>query len=64
MKRILASALILSSFSLIILVGCDQKTEEKVEVKEKTPIGSSTTTQTTEVKKTGDEKAPEPAKAP
>jgi hypothetical protein len=53
MKRFLASALVLGSFSLFTLTGCDDTS--KVEQKEtvKTPEGSTTTTKTEKVESSG-----------
>ena len=48
MRRYLASALVLSSFSMFALVGCEDKTE----VKSKDTVSSPTGTTTTEEKKT------------
>ncbi len=63
MKRILASALLvgISSFGL---VGCDQKSEEKVEKTVTTPGGTDKVTTTVEDKKTGDMKEPGAGTAP
>ena len=57
MKRFLASALVLSSFSLVAFSGCEEKSKETTEVKKTTPDGTKDVKQTTEVKATGDEKS-------
>ena len=53
MKRILASALILSLFSVGI-VGCGDTSSTKKETKVTTPGGTTTITTEKEVKKSGD----------
>jgi predicted small lipoprotein YifL len=55
MKRVLASVLALSVIS-IGLVGCGDKSKVEKKTTVSTPSGSQTTTQTTETKKTGDQK--------
>jgi hypothetical protein len=59
MKRILASALILSLFSMGI-VGCGEMSSTKKETKVTTPGGTTTVTTEKEVKTSGDN--PPPAK--
>ncbi len=61
MKRLLASALIIG-VSTFGLVGCEQKTEDKV-VKESTTPGGGKVKETTDVKteKSGDAKDPAPS---
>jgi hypothetical protein len=53
MKRILGSALVLSVLSLGF-VGCGDKAKTEKKTTTSTPGGSKTETQSTEVKKTGD----------
>jgi hypothetical protein len=53
MKRILASLLVLSLFSLGS-VGCSDMSSTKSETKPSTPAGTTTVTSEKEVKKTGD----------
>lgn len=57
MKRIIASALIVS-FMSIGLVGCDDKTSSKQETTIETPGGTTTITTEKEVKKSGDNPSP------
>lgn len=71
MKRFLASALILSSFSVFGLVGCEGDTTKSVEEKKVSgPGGTQEVKQTTEVKDTtgatpsGTNAPVEPAKTP
>jgi len=52
MKRFLASALILSSISGFGLVGCADKAKEETSTTVKTPSGTTTATDTHEVKTT------------
>ncbi len=68
MKRFLASAVVLSSFSLFAFVGCEDKAEVKKVETVTTPNGTATTTDTHKIESTGD-KAPanaagETAKSP
>ncbi len=53
MKRILASALILSAISGFGLVGCSDTAKEEVKVETKGPGGTTTESQTHEVSKSG-----------
>jgi len=69
MKRFLASALVLSSFSLFAFVGCEDKAEVKKTDTVSTPDGKTTTTDTHKIESTGGDKAPantagETAKSP
>ena len=62
MKRLLASALVLSTFSLVAFSGCEEKTKMEDKKTISGPSGSEEVKTTTEVKKTGDEKTGETAK--
>ncbi len=53
MRRFLASALILSSFSMFALVGCEDKAEVKSKETVSGPEGSTTTTKTDRVESSG-----------
>jgi len=53
MKRFLASALILSSFSMFALVGCEDKAENKVKETTTGPGGTTTTTVDKKVESSG-----------
>ena len=53
MKRFLTSALVLSSFSLFALVGCEDTSKTSVEVKTKGPEGTTVEKDTKEIKSTG-----------
>jgi len=64
MKRLLTSALVLSSFCLFSLVGCSDTSTSSVDTKVKTPDGTKEVKQTTEVKETGSNPPGEPAKTP
>jgi hypothetical protein len=57
MKRFLVSALIIG-VSTIGLVGCEQKSEDKVVKETKTPEGTVKETDSVKVEKTGGEKDP------
>ncbi len=54
MKRFLTSALVLGSFSVVTLVGCEDTSKTKETVS--TPEGSTTTTK--KIESTGGDKAP------
>jgi len=54
MKRMLASALILSAVTGFGLVGCGDESGVKTTEKVTTPTGTTTTTSETKVKSTGD----------
>jgi hypothetical protein len=63
MKRFLASALVLSSFSLFALVGCEDTSTSKTKVESSGPGGSTTVENKQTVKTTGDNPPPvEPIK--
>jgi len=64
MKRFLASALVLSSFSLFALVGCEDKSITSTDTKIKTPDGTKEVKDTKEIKETGSAPPTEPVKAP
>ncbi len=53
MRRYLASALILSSFSMFALVGCEDKAMDKTKETTTGPGGSTTTTNEKKVESTG-----------
>ncbi len=53
MRRYLASALILSSFSMFALVGCEDKAQDKTKETVSGPGGSTTTEVNKEVKSSG-----------
>ena len=63
MKRIFASALLLSvfSFSLVGLVGCGETAKTESTTKVETPTGSTTDTTTSKTTTTGDGGAGAPA---
>jgi hypothetical protein len=63
MKRIFASALVLSvlSFSVVGLVGCGETAKTESQTKVETPTGSVTETQTNKTTTTGDGAAGAPA---
>ncbi len=58
MKRFLASALVLSSLSLVTFVGCEDKSGVKSTEKVTTPEGTTTTTVNKKVESTGGDNAP------
>jgi hypothetical protein len=63
MKRYLASALVLSSFSVFALVGCEDTSTNKTKVESSTPEGKSSIESTTKVKESGSNPPPiEPIK--
>jgi hypothetical protein len=61
MKRVLASALILSAVSGFGLVGCGEENRVKEQETVSTPGGSTTTTTETKVKSIGDNPPPNTA---
>ncbi len=65
MKRFLASALVLGSFSMFALAGCDSGTT-KVETGQKVtgPDGTREIKKTEEIKETGKNPPADPVKAP
>jgi len=70
MKRLMASALMLGLIAPLGLVGCAEKSSTESTTTEKTPGGTATVTEKTEVKQTGNNPpappggAPAPADAP
>lgn len=66
MKRFLALALVLGSFSTCGFVGCSEEEKAKTTTTVETPNGSQTTTEVKKVESTGDMKPSEekPAEAP
>ena len=60
MKRFLASALILSLFSVCTMIGCSQESKVESDTKKSTPEGTVNVHTEEVVKKTGDEKTPTP----
>jgi len=63
MKRFLASALVLSSFSLFALAGCEDTSTSKTKVESSGPGGSTSVEEKTTVKQSGDNPPPvEPVK--
>jgi len=61
MKRIFTTALIIGAFSTCGLVGCGEKSENKVQETVTTPGGTTTTTSDTTVKSTGENPPPNAA---
>jgi len=64
MKRFLASALVLGSFSVTGLVGCEDTSKVTSDTKVSTPDGTKEIKKTEEIKETGSAPPAEPAKAP
>jgi len=62
MRRYLASALILSSFSMFALVGCEDKSEVKKTTEVSTPDGTAKKTDTSKIEQTGTPPTGEPSK--
>jgi hypothetical protein len=62
MRRMLASALVLGIFSTVGLIGCGEEATVEKQTEVTTPGGTSTTTETKSVEKTGDN--PPPAATP
>jgi hypothetical protein len=60
MKRFLALCMILSM--AVVFTGCDKKAEVKTEKKVTTPEGTTKTTESTKVEKSGDNPPPADAK--
>jgi hypothetical protein len=58
MRRILASALVLGVFSTVGLIGCGEQAGVEKTTEVTTPGGTTTTTQSTEVEKSGDTAPP------
>ncbi len=53
MRRYLASALLLSSFSMFAFVGCEDKSEVKKTTEVTTPEGTATKTDTSKIESSG-----------
>jgi hypothetical protein len=63
MKRFLASALVLSSFSVFALVGCEDTSTTKTKVESSGPGGSTSVENRETIKKSGENPPPvEPVK--
>jgi len=58
MKRFLASALILSSFSVFAMVGCEDTSTTKTKVESSGPGGSTSVEDKTTIKQSGDNPPP------
>ena len=58
MRRMLASALVLGIFSTVGLIGCGEEASIEKQTEVTTPGGTTTTTQSTEVEKSGDNAPP------
>jgi len=64
MKRFLTSALVLSSFSLFGLVGCEDTTKSTNKSEISTPEGKTTVESTTKIKESGSNPPPVEAVKP
>jgi hypothetical protein len=61
MKRFLTAALVAGVFSTFGLVGCGEKAEVQTQEKVSAPGGTTTTTETKEIKSTGENPPPNSA---
>jgi len=61
MKRFLTAALVAGAFSSFGLVGCGEKAEVKTQETVSTPGGTTTTTDSKEIKSTGENPPPNSA---